>query len=732
MTVRSGKLGSCVVSRLLILGRSALLSRVLSVAVGSLWVMLLSAQDLDLVLYAGDPEKRSVIDQIEDPEERDAFKELRETTDSATKRALAEAFIERFPQSWLVSFAYAMAAQACIALDDLQAGLEHGRRSLRILPENSTVLVALANVQVHGGLLDEAERSATDALEYLSRFRRPSLYTKSEWARIERELQASSYFVLGRVAATRGLRASGAERSVLLEKARDSLHTSLGLNSDDGIAVFLLGIVEEALANKEAALSAFAKVARLPGPVQARAFSKLRDSHQTSGSTASFHQFRSDIAPLRLRKAEPAERAGIRSGAAGLYAGSDACRDCHQEVFSSWSKTGMAKMFRPYEHGNVIGDFAEREYHDSSGELLSRMFVEDGRHYFELPAGEGKQRFRVDYTIGSKWQQAYATRLPNGRIHVVPLQYNVLHGKWVNFWEVLDDGASERSRIRNFHQMKSSTSYQVHCAPCHTSQVQAEGSLLAPERITFRESGINCEMCHGPSWSHVVAMQEGRPEPADTGVPPLRFGSLDHRAYVDVCAQCHMQSGIVETGPRGEINYSGRQDTFLNSRRQRPYEEYSRTAFYKDGRFRETTFIVESFVRTQCFRQGKAHCGHCHDPHPADSAQNPKSLKFLENSDQMCLQCHGAYASSQSAHTGHVADSEASRCVSCHMPKIMNSMMFMAGTHRIDDIPDAAMTERFGPEDSPNACLACHQDKSADWLARSLADWPPQGQIRPD
>ena len=221
-------------------------------------------------------------------------------------------------------------------------------------------------------------------------------------------------------------------------------------------------------------------------------------------------------------------------------------------------------------------------------------------------------------------------------------------------------------------------------------------------------------------------------KPPTAGVPPLRFGSLDHRAYVDVCAQCHMQSGIVETGPRGEINYSGRQDTFLNSRRQRPYEEYSRTAFYKDGRFRETTFIVESFVRTQCFRQGKAHCGHCHDPHPADSADNPKSLKFRENSDQMCLQCHGTYASAPSAHTGHAADSEASRCVSCHMPRIMNSMMFMAGTHRIDDIPDAAMTERFGPEDSPNACLACHQDKSANWLARSLADWPPQGSIRRD
>ncbi len=697
-------------------------------AFGLCWTLVqagspLSAQDLDLVLYSGDPEKRTLIDQINDPEERDAFNELKETKDPARKRELAEDFLERFPQSWLLSFAHAMAAKASIALDDLQAGLEHGIRSIRILPENGTVLVSLANVQVHEGLLAEAERSAADALEHLSRFRRPSQYTKSEWAQVARELNASSHFVLGRVAATRGLRASGREAAEQLAKARQSLRTSVRLNAADGIAIFLLGIVEEALGNSEVALAAFAKAARTPGPVRMRALSKLRDLHKAGGSTAPFEEFRDAIPALRLSNSETDGQSGKPKDSAGLYAGSNACRDCHQQVFDSWSKTGMAQMFRPYEYGNVIGDFEANEYRDATGELLSRMFVEDGRHYFELPSGEGKQRVRVDYTIGSKWQQAYATRLPNGRIHVVPLQYNLLHGKWVNFWEVLDDGPSERSRIRSFHRMSSSTSYQVHCAPCHTSQTQAEGALIAPERITFRETGINCEMCHGPSRMHVVAMREGRAAPAEADTPPLRFGGLDHRAYVDVCAQCHMQSGIVETGPRGEINYSGKQLSFLNVRRQRPYEEYSRTAFYKDGRFRETTFIVESFMRTQCFRQGEAQCGHCHDPHPADSAENPKSLKFREDSDQMCLQCHGSYATDPSAHTKHVKDSEASRCATCHMPKIMNSMMFMAGTHRIDDIPDAAMTARFGKDDSPNACLSCHEGEPSEWLARSLAEW---------
>ena len=184
-----------------------------------------------------------------------------------------------------------------------------------------------------------------------------------------------------------------------------------------------------------------------------------------------------------------------------------------------------------------------------------------------------------------------------------------------------------------------------------------------------------------------------------------------------------MQSSIAPIGPRGEINYSGKQTAFTSRREQRPYEEFSRKAFYKDGRFRETTFIAESFLRSQCFRQGAAHCGHCHDPHPADSAANPTSLKFRDDPDRMCVQCHDSHKAGSTAHTRHAADSEASRCTTCHMPKIMNSMMFLAGTHRIDDIPDAAMTERFGPTESPNACLGCHEDQPMSWLVRSLENW---------
>ena len=71
-----------------------------------------------------------------------------------------------------------------------------------------------------------------------------------------------------------------------------------------------------------------------------------------------------------------------------------------------------------------------------------------------------------------------------------------------------------------------------------------------------------------------------------------------------------------------------------------PFGEFSRKGFYKDGRFRQTTFIVEALERSQCFKKGQVSCGTCHDPHGHDSASNPTSVKFRDKPDLMCTGCH--------------------------------------------------------------------------------------------
>jgi predicted CXXCH cytochrome family protein len=219
-------------------------------------------------------------------------------------------------------------------------------------------------------------------------------------------------------------------------------------------------------------------------------------------------------------------------------------------------------------------------------------------------------------------------------------------------------------------------------------------------------------------------MSQGGYRPKAPLDPPVNFHQIDGRKSVAICAQCHMQSAIRNPGPRGELNYVSSGE-FFGDRLRQPFGEFSRKGFYKDGRFRQTTFMVEALERSQCFQKGGMSCISCHDPHSHGGASNPTSLKFPGRPDLMCTGCHNQFegAAALTRHTHHAAESEASRCVSCHMPRIMDALLFRARYHQNDDIPSAEMTKRFGEEESPNACLLCHTNKDADWLQEQLSSW---------
>lgn len=383
-----------------------------------------------------------------------------------------------------------------------------------------------------------------------------------------------------------------------------------------------------------------------------------------------------EVAPVRLaRKPE----------ARSEYAGTAACQPCHKAEHAAWEKTGMARMLRQAKPENIAADFAQLEHFRDGAFQPARGGLDKGRHYIELQRPNGMfQRYAVEAVIGSKWQQAFATRAPNGELHVLPLQYSLLEKRWLNYWRVIDPPASERAHVPGFHQFREVTAYQSNCAPCHTSQWGPKES---------KEFGINCEMCHGPGAAHAKGAKQ-----------PWSFTRMTAEESVGVCAQCHAQSA--QRTPQA----------FPPQYLRRPYTEFDQQkAFFADGRFRETTFLVEAFERSACYREGQATCVSCHDVHPRSGQGNAKSLRFDEKTDAMCTQCHAERYGTK-AHTRH----ENVRCADCHMPKIMNALLFRAGNHQIDDIPNAGATARFGQAESPNACLDCHAGKPLDWLKTEL------------
>jgi tetratricopeptide (TPR) repeat protein len=669
-------------------------------------VVSTAAQDLDTVIFSEGRRQTTILDEVGDRGERKAFLKLYKEHNPTTRRSLATKFLADYPASWLLAEVYEIAAKACIDLKETDCALEMGERSLRLLPENPLLLVPLATVQLQRGLVEKARESASDALDLLDRFAAPAGSRPNEWSKVAQELRASSYYALGRVYSMQGLAESGANRKRLLERALGALDHAIALSPNDTELVYLRGLMLLALGRARESSVDFRAAAARPSPVQDRARAQLKklNLREDEGGTASAERMATSVpSPSPSPAAE--------------YAGSKACKSCHATEFGAWERTGMAKMLRPYRPENVIGDFtSQRQFAGRNGDAVVSVKVERDQHVFQIRAQDGVwHRYPVDYTIGSKWQQAYATRLADGRIQVFPIQYNVLKHEWINYWQRIDPVGSERADITGFSKMPESANFQRNCAPCHTSQLRT-GPNNDLNHASFLEGGINCEMCHGPSAAHAAGKQEGRTynkRPAD---PPVDFPKIGNRDAVRICAQCHMQSAIREhsNDAAGE---------FFPRYLQRPYQEFLRKAFYKDGRFRETTFIVEAFVRSQCFRKGQAQCGHCHNPHQAGQDGNHTSFKFAAAPDEMCLQCHTEYRDGPERHTHHRAASDGSRCQACHMPHIMNSLLFQARSHQIDDIPSAEPALRFGQNESPIACLECHSTKDVPWVQAQLRSW---------
>lgn len=702
------------------------------------------AQDLDSNVTSGTRNPGKLSDQIADPAERAAFIALYQTTNSKRMLAEAQTFLQQFPQSAFLAQVFEIAARSSFDQSEYKEGLEYARQSLALLPENPLLLVAVADTQAGQSEDNAAVASARDALLYFDRFVRPVSVSEHDWPEVKRKQQSTAYFVIGRVALRQSLQQpSGPVRRNFLADSVTSLLQAHTLNPADEEVTYLLGVAELTAGDPAPAAANFASVYNQGGAYAAKALAALQQMYQSIPVNAktTFDGFLKEAATGKktLLPTPPAAAAPQLSD----YAGSAACKLCHAGIYQNWSESGMARMLRPYQPENVMGDFQKNNQYYTGGDieylhgklsntapsdpkLFARMEVRDGHHYFDIKQSDGQwHSYPVDYTIGSKWQQAYATKLPNGQIHVFPIQYNSLTGKWLNYWKSLDGPGTERSDPYNFENLDESTSYQAKCAICHTSQLRNNsGGGLEAGHLEFREPGIGCEMCHGPAALHVASITNGTAYDKRPLDPPVDFRKISNRDFVAICAQCHMQSALRDSGPHGELNYS-RTGTFFRQNLSLPFGEFTRKGFYKDGRFGQSTFIVEALERSKCFRKGAVSCGTCHDPHGEHFSTNQTSLKFKDQPDQMCVGCHTRFADrpTAAAHSHHAPNSEGSRCISCHMPPIMDALAFGARTHQIDDIPNAEMTLRFGQQDSPNACLLCHTNKTAQWAQTELLSW---------
>jgi tetratricopeptide (TPR) repeat protein len=321
-------------------------------------IALTYAQDADTAIFESHT-KFTLLSQIENPNERNAFSAAYNAKTPAARHSLAESFIQLYPQSWLLAQAYDIAARSSVDLDQYDRALSEARFSLRLLPENPTLLVLVANMEAQKQLFVRAERDAQDALEYLDEFSSPGNRSGSQWSKGLPELKASAYFALGRAYTVKGL-ANDVPQANSLKQAMHALDCASAWNPEDTEISYLRGIVSVKLGEWPKAVSDLVFAAQHSDQLRAKSLNALRLIYQKSRSPGlSFDDFLTAQRHRQIDKALRGNPGELQPSPAILdgYAGPKPCEECHPAEYANWRQTGMARMFRAYSPGNVIGDF---------------------------------------------------------------------------------------------------------------------------------------------------------------------------------------------------------------------------------------------------------------------------------------------------------------------------------------------------------------------------------------
>ena len=295
--------------------------------------------------------------------------------------------------------------------------------------------------------------------------------------------------------------------------------------------------------------------------------------------------------------------------------------------------------------------------------------------------------------------------------------------------------------------------WNSNCIKCHVvggqPRLDRENALFDTNVAEF---GISCEACHGPGEAHVAKQREllkrdDSREPIGKAemVNPAK---MTHVSSSQTCGQCHSVFDFYDADGKTEfISKEGFKyrpgDDLLESRhvfrfgqdddlpivmqRLARDPKFWEHQFWSDGMVRVSGREYNGLLETPCYQRGKMSCLSCHDMHPGQDDDRPRSqwandqMKIDMRSNQACIQCHQDFQSDEklASHTHHGVSSAGSNCYNCHMPHTTLGLMKAMRSHTIDS-PNVATTVATG---RPNACNLCHLDKSLAWTGDHLEKW---------
>lgn len=425
---------------------------------------------------------------------------------------------------------------------------------------------------------------------------------------------------------------------------------------------------------------------------------------------------------------------------------SETCASCHPREHQTWFKSYHRTMTQVASPETVLGQFndVELEWAGSRyklGQDNEGYFVEMDDPLWRSRARTPEQllgmapprvKSRLGLLTGSHHMQVCWTPVGLGKTQfLIPFAWLIADQRWVPF---------DQTFLRDPKMPHTAQIWNRGCVGCHTTAPRPLNDLQAGfARTTTGELGIACEACHGPGQDHIdfhrnpLNRYTTRFATAKESSPESRLvnpAKLNSKRSSEICGQCHSIKWLTKDWHRDGPAFRPGMELEKHTEVIRPTEmrgqdwvkglqvnpRFLRDRFWKDGMVRVSGREFNGLLESPCYKKGNLSCVSCHSLHESDPNDQ---LAARMDSNEACFQCHSNFRADLEKHTHHAANSSGSLCYNCHMPFTTYGLLKSIRSHQITS-PDATIARDTG---RPDACAGCHLDKSAEWVAKELADW---------
>jgi predicted CXXCH cytochrome family protein len=403
------------------------------------------------------------------------------------------------------------------------------------------------------------------------------------------------------------------------------------------------------------------------------------------------------------------ERMARYAALTATYVDDRSCWECHTQQYNDWLGSHHDQAMQIADEETVLGDFDDVTF--THFDVTSRFYKKDGKLFVQTdgPGGELAD-FEIKYTFGVEPLQQYLVELPNGHVQALTIAWDTVQRRWFHLY-----ADEEISHEDTLHWTGRSRNWNAMCAECHSTNLQKNYDIATDSYDTQRdEINVGCQACHGPGSAHDEWTRAESKNQRFT-LLAVNYSDDDPKAEVDACAPCHSRRRRVSTEDR-----AGRplmDDFQVSTLRDGLY--------HADGQILGEVYEYGSFVQSKMYLRG-VRCTDCHNPH---------TLKLVAPGNAVCVQCHSAEPDPRFAtlqpkdydtpdHHFHPVGAKGTQCVDCHMPQETYMVVDPRHDHSFR-VPRPDLSVSLGV---PNACSACHADRSAQWADSVVADWYGPGR----